>query len=109
MDTILRRMQDYVHYIIPQFELSDINFQRVPVIDTSAPIITRDIPTSDESLVVIRFRHPDDFGIDFPHLLRMLHNSWMSRRNTIVVPGSQTGPAMEMILAPIIKELTGKQ
>ncbi len=108
MDTILRRMHDYVHYIIPQFELSDINFQRVPVIDTSAPIIVRDVLGADESLVVIRFRHPDNFGIDFPHLLQIIPNSWMSRRNTIVVPGSQTGPAMEMILGPIIKDLTGK-
>ncbi len=103
MDTILRRMHDYVHYIIPQFEQTDINFQRVPVVDTSDPIIARDIPTADESLVVIRFRHPDNFGVDFPYLLQMLHNSWMSRRNTIVIPGGKVGLAMELILTPIIR------
>lgn len=105
MDTILRRMHDYVHYIVPQFKLTDINFQRVPVVDTSDPIIARDIPTLDESLVVIRFRKPDRFGIDYPFLLQMLNGSWMSRRNTIVVPGGKMGLAMELILTPILRRV----
>ncbi len=105
MDTILRRMHDYIHYIIPQFKSSDINFQRVPIVDTSDPIIARDIPTPDESLVVIRFRNPDDFGVEFPYLLQMIHDSWMSRRNSIVVPGGKMGLAMELILAPILRQL----
>lgn len=105
MDTILRRMHDYVHYIVPQFKLTDINFQRVPIVDTSDPIIARDIPTADESLVVIRFRKPDRFAIDYPYLLQMLQGSWMSRRNTIVVPGGKMGLAMELILTPILKRM----
>ena len=105
MDTILRRMHDYVHYIVPQFKLTDINFQRVPVVDTSDPIIARDIPTADESLVVIRFRKPDRFQVDFPFLLQMLKDSWMSRRNTIVVPGGKMGLAMELILTPILRRI----
>jgi phosphoribulokinase len=105
METILRRMHDYVHYIIPQFKLTDINFQRVPVVDTSDPIIARDIPTLDESLVVIRFRKPDRFRIDYPYLLQMIRGSWMSRRNTIVVPGGKMGFAMELILTPILKRI----
>jgi len=105
MDTILRRMHDYVHYIVPQFKLTDINFQRVPVVDTSDPIIARDIPTPDESLVVIRFRKADRFNIDYPYLLQMLHGSWMSRRNTIVVPGGKMGLAMELIVTPIIRRM----
>ncbi|HER26867.1 MAG TPA: phosphoribulokinase [Rhodospirillales bacterium] len=105
MDTILRRMHDYVHHIIPQFKSSDINFQRVPIVDTSDPIIARDIPTPDESLVVIRFRSPDDFGVEFPYLLQMIQNSWMSRRNSIVVPGGKMGLAMELILPPILRQL----
>jgi phosphoribulokinase len=109
MDTILRRMHDYVHYIVPQFKSTDINFQRVPIVDTSDPIIARDIPTPDESLVVIRFRQPDDFDVDFPYLLQMIHGSWMSRRNTIVVPGGKMGLAMEMILAPILRTMIDKQ
>ncbi|MBV5325480.1 MAG: phosphoribulokinase [Rhodospirillaceae bacterium] len=105
METILRRMHDYVHYIVPQFKLTDINFQRVPVVDTSDPIIARDIPTADESLVVIRFRKPDRFRVDFPFLLQMLKDSWMSRRNTIVVPGGKMGLAMELILTPILRRI----
>lgn len=104
-DNILRRMHDYVHYIVPQFSRTHINFQRVPTVDTSNPFIARDIPTADESFVVIRFRDPDKFGVDFPYLLAMLHDSFMSRRNTIVVPGGKIGLAMETIFTPIIDRL----
>ncbi len=104
-DNILRRMYDYVNYITPQFSLTDINFQRVPTVDTSNPFVARDIPTADESFVVIRFRDPTKFNIDFPYLLAMLHDSFMSRRNTIVVPGGKMGLAIEIIFAPIIDEI----
>jgi phosphoribulokinase len=103
--TILRRMEDYVTYITSQFSITDINFQRVPMVDTSNPFVARDIPTLDESMVVIRFRDPAKFDVDFPYLLSMLDGSWMSRRNTIVVPGGKMVMAMEVILAPIIHEL----
>lgn len=102
-DTILRRMPDYVNTITPQFSRTDINFQRVPVVDTSNPFIAREIPTPDESMVVIRFRYPEKH--DFPYYLSMLKDSWMSRPNTIVVPGGKMGLAMEIILHPIIHEL----
>ncbi|NOX09852.1 MAG: phosphoribulokinase [Gammaproteobacteria bacterium] len=105
VDTILRRMPDYVHYITPQFSRTDINFQRVPTVDTSNPFIARDIPTPDESFVVIRFRDPAKTGVDFSHLLNMLDGSFMSRRNTIVVPAGKMGFAMEIILAPIIDNM----
>jgi phosphoribulokinase len=104
-DTILRRLPDYVHYITPQFSRTDINFQRVPTVDTSNPFIARDIPTADESFVVIRFRDPKKFDVDFPYLLSMIHDSFVSRRNTIVVPGGKMGLAMEVVLAPIIDRL----
>lgn len=104
-DTILRRMYDYVHYITPQFSRTDINFQRVPTVDTSNPFIARDIPTADESLVVIRFQDAAKFSVDFPYLLSMLHDSFMSRRNTIVVPGGKMVLAMELILLPIISRM----
>lgn len=109
VDTILRRMPDYVHYITPQFGRTDVNFQRVPTVDTSNPFIARDIPTPDESLVVIRFRNPEKFDIDFPYLLAMIHDSFMSRRNTIVVPGGKMGFAMEIILTPIIRRMLDAQ
>lgn len=105
VDTILRRMHDYVKYITPQFSRTDINFQRIATVDTSNPFIARDIPTPDESFIVIRFKQPDKFNIVFPDLLDMIPNSFMSRRNTIVVPGGKMGFAMELILTPIIHNM----
>ncbi|TSE18360.1 Phosphoribulokinase, chromosomal [Tepidimonas alkaliphilus] len=100
VDTILRRMPDYVNYICPQFSVTHVNFQRVPVVDTSNPFIARDIPTPDESVCVIRFAKPK--GIDFPYLLSMIDGSWMSRANTIVVPGGKMELAMQLIFTPFI-------
>ncbi|WP_198971101.1 phosphoribulokinase [Xylophilus sp. ASV27] len=99
-DTILRRMPDYVHYICPQFAHTHVNFQRVPMVDTSNPFIAREIPAPDESMVVIRFGQPK--GIDFPYLLNMVHDSFMSRANTIVVPGGKMELAMQLIFTPFI-------
>jgi phosphoribulokinase len=105
--TILRRMRDYVYYITPQFSRTHINFQRVPTVDTSNPFITRDIPTADESFVVIRFRNTK--GIDFPYLLTMIHDSFMSRPNCIVVPGGKMGLSMQLVLTPLILDLLKKK
>ena len=102
-DPLLRRMHDYVHFICPQFGETDINFQRVPMVDTSNPFIARDIPTAGESKVVIRFRNPR--GIDFAYLLSMIDQSYMSRANTIVVPGGRMDLAMQIILTPLIMRL----
>jgi phosphoribulokinase len=109
VDTILRRMPDYVKYITSQFALTDINFQRVPTVDTSNPFIARDIPTPDESFVVIRFKDPHAFGVDFPYLLSMIQNSFMSRRNNLVVPGGKMGFAMELVLTPVIHDMLKKK
>ncbi|AQS48247.1 phosphoribulokinase [Thioclava nitratireducens] len=102
-DVILRRMHAYVYCITPQFTETDINFQRVPVVDTSNPFIARWIPTADESLVVIRFKNPR--GIDFPYLTSMINGSWMSRANSIVIPGNRQDLAMQLILTPLIERL----
>jgi phosphoribulokinase len=102
-ETILRRMPDYVNYMCPQFSHTDVNFQRVPVVDTSNPFIARTIPTADESMLIIRFRDPH--GIDFPYLLAMLHDSFMSRPNTIVCPGGKMDLAMQLIFTPMIMRL----
>jgi phosphoribulokinase len=107
VDTILRRMPDYVNHICPQFSRTHLNFQRVPTVDTSNPFIARDIPTADESFVVIRFRDPK--GIDFPYLLAMLHDSFMSRANSIVVPGGKMAVAMQIILTPMILQLMDRK
>jgi phosphoribulokinase len=102
-ETILRRMHDYVTYICPQFSRTHVNFQRVPVVDTSNPFIARTIPTLDESMLVIRFANPQ--GIDFPYLLSMLHDSFMSRPNTIVCPGGKMDLAMQLIFTPMLWRL----
>ncbi len=103
MDTVLRRMPDYVNFICPQFSRTHVNFQRVPTVDTSNPFIARFVPAADESFLVIRFARPK--GIDFPYLLSMLHDSFMSRPNIIVVPGGKMELAMQLIFTPFILRL----
>lgn len=107
VDTILRRMPDYTKHICPQFSRTHVNFQRVPTVDTSNPFIAKDIPSADESMVVIRFANPK--GIDFPYLLSMLGNSMMSRPNTLVIPGGKMGLAMQLIFTPMILRLMDKK
>ena len=107
VDTILRRMPDYVNHICPQFGVTHVNFQRVPTVDTSNPFIARDIPSADESMVIIRFADPK--GIDFPYLLSMLHDSWMTRPNTIICPGGKMGLAMQLIFTPMILRLMDRK
>lgn len=104
---IVERMQDYIHFIVPQFSVSDINFQRVPIVDTSNPFITTEIPETHECLVVIRFRDPARY--DFPHLLKKIDGAYMSRPNSMVIPGSQLKQAMDVICTPLIQELVIKQ
>ena len=103
VDTILRRMPDYINHICPQFSRTHVNFQRVPTVDTSNPFIAKDIPSPDESMVVIRFANPK--GIDFPYLLSMLNDSMMTRPNTLVIPGGKMGLAMQLIFTPMILRL----
>jgi phosphoribulokinase len=106
-DTILRRMPDYISHICPQFSRTHVNFQRVPVVDTSNPFIAREIPTADESMVVIRFANPK--GIDFQYLLNILHDAILTRANTLVVPGGKMGLAMQMIFTPMILRLMDRK
>jgi phosphoribulokinase len=107
VDTILRRMPDYVNYICPQFSRTHVNFQRVPTVDTSNPFIARYIPAADESFVVIRFANPK--RIDFPYLLNMIKDSFMSRPNIIVVPGGKMELAMQLIFTPMILQLIDRK
>ncbi len=107
VDTILRRMPDYVNYICPQFSETHVNFQRVPTVDTSNPFTARDVPNADESMLIIRFRNPK--GIDMPYLLSMLDGSFMSRANTIVCPGGKMPLAMQLIFTPMILQLMSRK
>ncbi len=104
--TILRRLRDYVRYMTPQFSLTDINFQRVPLVDTSNPFIAREVPSLDESMVVIRFREPKRH--DFPYLLNRINRAFMSRPNTLVVPGGEMKHAMDIICTPLVRDIVEK-
>lgn len=104
MSSIVRSLDDYFQYITPQFSRTHVNFQRVPTVDTSNPFSAREIPTQDESFVVVRFRR-EMKNINFPYLLQMIDGAFMSRVNTLVVPGGKMGLAMELILTPLIEEI----
>ena len=65
------------------------------------------VETADESLVVIRFANPR--GIDFPYLTSMIGDSWMSRANSIVIPGGKLDLAMQLILTPYIHRLVERR
>ncbi len=102
-DTILRRMPDYIKYIVPQFSQTDINFQRIPLVDTSNPFAERDIPDPEESLVIIRFRIPDAF--EMRQLLDSFEFSRISRSDSLVIRGEDLPSAMRTILSPRIEKL----
>lgn len=108
--TIKERMDDYVDFITPQFSRTDINFQRIPTVDTSNPFIARDVPSEDESLVVIRIKKRliRQYNIDLTFLKNMIEHSFISRRNTLVVPGPKMGLAMEILVTPIIEDLVSR-
>ncbi len=108
MSSIVRSLDDYFNYITPQFSRTHVNFQRVPTVDTSNPFSAREIPTQDESFVVVRFRR-EMKNVDYPYLLKMIDGAFMSRINTLVVPGGKMGLAMELILTPLIDELLDKK
>ena len=105
--SIVRSMEDYISFITPQFSRTHVNFQRVPTVDTSNPFSAKAIPSLDESFVVIRFREASQ--VDFPYYLSMIDGAFMSRVNTLVVPGGKMGLAMELILTPLIQELIHKK
>ncbi len=102
---ILDRMHDYVHYIVPQFSRTDINFQRVPTVDTSDPFAERDVPTNDESFSVVHVRNHKKLDVDFPYLLAMIDGSFMSTPDTLVIPASKKIFAMELIFTPIAEKM----
>ncbi|MDX1458692.1 MAG: phosphoribulokinase, partial [Marinobacter sp.] len=105
--TIVNRMDDYVHDIVPQFTHTHVNFQRIPLVDTSNPFVVRDVPTEDESLIVIHFRDPTD--VDFPYLLQMIAGSSLSRHDTLVIPGTKLSLAMDLIMRPLVSELMARK
>jgi phosphoribulokinase len=106
---ILDRMYDYVHYITPQFSRTDINFQRVPTVDTSNPFAAEDIPTNDQSFTLIHVRNPRKVHVDFLLLLEMLKGSFMSAPDTIVVPSGKMTFAMQLLVNPVIRHMMDRR
>jgi phosphoribulokinase len=107
VETILRRLDDYIHYITPQFGLTDINIQRIPLVDTSNPFIARDVPTPEESALVIHFR--DRNRHDFPDLLKRIPGARMTRHTTMLVPGGKLRQALSVICGPILEAMMEKR
>ena len=103
VQTIINRMEDYVHDIVPQFSQTHINFQRIPLVDTSNPFVARDVPSEDESLIVIHFR--DTSEVDFAWLLQVIPQSSLSRHDTLVIPGTKMPLAMDLIVRPMVQSL----
>lgn len=103
--TILRRMPDYAHHIAPQFSRSDVNFQRVPLVDTSNPFMLQDIPKAEESLLVIHLNEHGRIPVDFDDLLADLPGAFLSRKDTLVVAGEHMERAMEQVLRPALERL----
>ena len=107
--TILRRMPDYVDHIVPQYSRTDVNFQRVPLVDTSNPLEVREIPRPEESLVVIHFNEQSRVRADFELLLSELPGAFQSHAQTVVVPGLQQERALELIIKPVIVDLIARR
>ncbi|OOO01835.1 MAG: Phosphoribulokinase, chromosomal [Chromatiales bacterium USCg_Taylor] len=102
---ILNRMHDYVYYITPQFSRTDINFQRVPTVDTSNPFAAEEIPGDEESFVIIHVRNVKKLQVDFRYLIEVLDGAFMSRHDTIVVPAGKKILAIEFIITPVLERL----
>ena len=105
MDIIYRRMYDYMHYILPQFSRTHINFQRIPLTDTSNPFSVTQIPTADQSLVMIHFQKPKP-SVEYKlNLKGLIEDSAITGFNTLVIPGGKMMYAMELILTERILDL----
>lgn len=105
MQTILRRMPDYVNYLTPQFSRTDVNFQRVPLVDTSNPFVEQEIPSQEESLVVIHFNPNSRIVPDIKRIVATIRDAYLSRPTTIVVPGTEMDEALEATMLPAVGQL----
>jgi phosphoribulokinase len=109
MRTVERRLADYVHYITPQFSRTDVNFQRIPLVDTSNPFEPQPLPTLDESMLVVRFRRPRQMPYSMPQLMSRIPGAFMSRANNLVIPGSEFELGVQLVLEPLMTEMLSKR
>ncbi len=108
VNTIVRRMPDYVTYISPQFSRTDVNFQRIPIIDTANPFDVQEIPTIDQSLVIVHLRRPEKFTLNIDELRERIQDSFSIKSNQLIMPADKMVFAMELLLTPVINMLLGK-
>jgi phosphoribulokinase len=109
MDVVERRLGDYVRYITPQFSRTDVNFQRIPMVDTSNPFEPQELPTLHESKIIIRFRHPKSMPYSLPQMLQWLPGAYVSRQSNLVIPGSIFELGMQMVLEPLVERLLSRR
>jgi phosphoribulokinase len=109
MDVIYRRLYDYMHYIIPQFSRTDINFQRTCRVDTSDPFMQREIPTAEQSEVIVHFLNPGISDAYKLELKGLIEGTSITGFNTLVIPGTKMTYALELILTKRIAELLKKR
>jgi len=102
-DHIVQQLQDYIHFIVPQFSLCDINFQRMPVVDTSNPFEADRVPADFESMLVVSFREPDKHEVS--DYVKRIPNARLSGRKSLLIPGGQLQHALDVICAPMIEAL----
>lgn len=99
----LDRMHAYANVVTPQFTRTHINFQMVPVVDTSDPFNLTGFPEDEECALVIHFQRLPH--TDFIPLLQQLEGAEMTRRDTMLIPGELKSKAIRLILTPLIRDL----
>lgn len=111
-DVIMERMDDYIEYIVPQFHRTHVNFQRIPLVDTSDPFSTQTEvapmgPAPEDSLVITHVRHKDIE--DLSKIVDQIEGAWLQNDTTMICSGTQMVKAMDIIMTPIIQSLIAKK
>ena len=108
-ELIMRRIRDYADFIVPQFARTDINFQRIPTIDTSNPFEKRPPPRPDQTMVIIKEQNPAKTKIDFAQLLALISGATLTERDSLLIPGQHFDIALQLIMEPLfIRLIEGK-
>lgn len=106
-DNIVEQLRDYIHFIVPQFSVSDINFQRMPVVDTSNPFDVDRVPAEYESVIVVSFKEPAKH--DVVNYASRIDDARLTGRNSLLIPGGQLQHALDVICAPLIEALIAEK
>ncbi len=110
-DTIMERMDDYMEVIVPQFHRTHVNFQRIPLVDTSDPFSTQTEnapmgPAPEDSLIITHVRHDE---VDLSSIVDKIEGAWLQNEHTMICSGTKMVDAMDIIMTPIIQNLMAKK